>query len=412
MEFIIDLRIADTAVNGRFIIFLFKHGNRVGQTDINRRNLVSLLLHIHKVSVSVRVAFHIDRLCGVILGSQTDSCTVGKTVLVVHSLHIQLDVELLVEEVGVQVNGTCQTLHVRSLQDTVFVCIRHRHTIRHMRNGSGYTYIMVGAESRAEYFILPVGRGFAQSVGLKTILAKLLDHEITEIVCLHHIDRIRLRTDRERAAVVHLHASRLSLLGGNDDNTIGGTRTVNSSSRGIFQNRKRLDVIGVDGRERIAHTFDFGVIDRHPVNNDQRVVAGRHGRTSAHTDRSPGSRSAAVGNHADTCGLTHQQVGSRSSHTFYHLVRIDCHHRAGHVILLHGTITDHHRFLKHHRIILEGHRHTGSSFHFNRLVTDERNHEGRMLRNTQNKVSVQIGNRTDRRIILHNHIRADYGFTR
>ena len=43
-----------------------------------------------------------------------------------------------------------------------------------MRNGSGYTYIMVGAESRAEYFILPVGRGFAQSVGLKTILAKLL----------------------------------------------------------------------------------------------------------------------------------------------------------------------------------------------------------------------------------------------
>ena len=204
-----------------------------------------------------------------------------------------------------------------------------------MRNCSGYTYIMIGTESRTEDFILPVGRGFTQRIGLKAVFAKLLDYKITKVFRLHHINRIRFRTDRERTTVVYLHASRLSFLSGNDNDTIGSTRTVDSSSRGIFQNRKRLDVIGMNSRERVAHTLDLGVIDR----------------------------------------LTHQKVGSRGSHTFYHLIRIDCHHRTGYVIFLHGTITNHHRFLKHHRIFMESYRHAGSGFHFNRLITDERNYK-------------------------------------
>ena len=146
-----------------------------------------------------------------------------------------------------------------------------------MRNCSGYTYIMIGTESRTEDFILPVGRGFTQRIGLKAVFAKLLDYKITKVFRLHHINRIRFRTDRERTTVVYLHTSRLPFLSGNDNDTIGSTRTVDSSSRGIFQNRKRLDVIGMNCRERVAHTLDLGVIDRHSVNNDQRIVAGRHG---------------------------------------------------------------------------------------------------------------------------------------
>ena len=63
----------------------------------------------------------------------------------IDTLHIQLDIQMLIEKLRIEVNGTRQTIHVRGLDDTVLVSIAYGHAVRHVGQRAGETDVMIGA---------------------------------------------------------------------------------------------------------------------------------------------------------------------------------------------------------------------------------------------------------------------------
>ena len=76
------------------------------------------------------------RLCRVVLRSQIHSAHVGETVGGVDALHVQLNVQVLVKELWIEADGTCQTVHVGSLDDTVLIGVAYRYAVGHIGQGS------------------------------------------------------------------------------------------------------------------------------------------------------------------------------------------------------------------------------------------------------------------------------------
>ena len=100
---------------------------------------------------------------------------------------------------------------------------------------------MVVADTSAEHFLLPIG--------VATLVVSVVDivlrYIVTDIVGRSHIEGLRDFVECNIAIVADIRTLGLAAaLGGDDDNTIGCLRTVDSGSGSIAEHIDRLDIIG------------------------------------------------------------------------------------------------------------------------------------------------------------------------
>ena len=85
---------------------------------------------------------------------------------------VEVEGEVLVEERGIQVHRSGHTMHTVGLNDTITHGITQRETVGHILHATGYREVMVGRNSGAVNFILPVGVIEAEPLGLVITVAE------------------------------------------------------------------------------------------------------------------------------------------------------------------------------------------------------------------------------------------------
>ena len=100
-----------------------------------------------------------------------------------------------------------------------------------------------------------------------------------------HIHHLRTGLHTVGSIEVYLQTALLSLLGSDDDDTIGCTGTIDGCRRSILQHSHTLDIRWVDHTEEVAAvTRDTTLLQWHTIEHDKRVVAGIQRSTTTHTD--------------------------------------------------------------------------------------------------------------------------------
>ena len=141
------------------------------------------------------------------------------------------------------------------------------------------------------------------------------------------------------------HIAGLALLGGNEDNTVGTTGTVNGAGCGVLEDVDALDVGGVQGADAAAgHAVD-----------DVEGFIGTDGTHTAdvHIVTRAGLAGFAHDAHTGGGGLHGAQgVGGVQ---FGEVVTLYLHRGAGNEFLLLGTVTHHHHFFQKLAVFLKHH---------------------------------------------------------
>ena len=172
----------------------------------------------------------------------------------------------IVGHVGIDIHTEGVTLVVEAFQYTLLAHVVTRDEIFHLLGTTinGDVVILDDTSLRCEV-VEPVGL-FAGSLilGFVGILHIVIKHCLTRVLCsrvlitlshLRTIGEVKLLGkvfNTEVAVVAHRRLTVLTVLGGNQNNTIGTVRTVDSGSRGILQDFHGLDIVGVDIVERTA----------------------------------------------------------------------------------------------------------------------------------------------------------------
>ena len=101
---------------------------------------------------------------------------------------------------------------------------------------------MVVADGCTQHFILPVGVGTTVLQGY-TVLGGI----VTQVGSTGHIVLLQNVVDSYIAIVRYIGLLLSTFLGGDDDNTVGGFRTVDGGSGSIAQYVDALDIIRSNG---------------------------------------------------------------------------------------------------------------------------------------------------------------------
>ena len=225
--------------------------------------------------------FIINRFSRVKESCSSDCFTIGKTSLVNSSLYVDINRQMFVEELRAQINRSCISVIIRSLQCTFFSIVTQRNAERQEANFSGYSYVMVSAKTCLEDLILPISRLFRiltyQSSGCITYSSTcgiLLSNSLTERCSIHSFDTLIRVFCGKGSRIANLNLVLCTFLSGNDDDTVRSTRTVNCGSRSIFQHGESLNVVRVDSSKSIRCTRSCIVRGRNSVDDNQRVIAG------------------------------------------------------------------------------------------------------------------------------------------
>ena len=192
----------------------------------------------------------------------------------------------------------------------------------------------------------------SQTLVCRRVFAVIVLDEINVFRSVHHVQLLGNGAYRNRTIVRNLRLlTAAALLCGDDDDTVGTTRTVDGGSRCVLQHCEALDIVRIDKRERVVHTLSVIVIHRHAVDNNKRVVAGGKRSTATNTDLCTVSRSTGCRVDVHTGNLTLDHVLGRSDDTMIFLIRLEGCDRTGKVVLLSHTITDDHHFVKSLRVV-------------------------------------------------------------
>ena len=214
-------------------------------------------------------------LCGVKVNGCTNSSTVSILSLGIHTLSIQVQVQVVIKERRIEVQSSCDTLEVRGLDDTLLICITYRNTIREIFEGSRHRDIVIMAESSTIDFILPVRACCTKCLVRNTFRSIHILNKSTIFIAIHHVKRLLTHTDGSATGIRDCGLGVLaSFLGCDNDDTIRTTATIDSSSRSILQNVERLNVLRIDHRKGVGKTLHTFVIHCQTINNNQRVVRG------------------------------------------------------------------------------------------------------------------------------------------
>ena len=91
-----------------------------------------------------------------------------------------------------------------------------------------------------------------RSVVVQSVVDRSFVHEVGILVSIEALHDFRDLRKTEVSREFNFGSSRFTFFRCNQDNTVGSTRTVDSRCRSIFKNIDRLDIVGVNQRQRIG----------------------------------------------------------------------------------------------------------------------------------------------------------------
>ena len=311
---------------------------------------------IHTISISIvvivagRAHFVVEHPCRLIIsldGRLHEQCTaehVGH--VAIKALHILRSVgDSHVVLVGVRVDkagaeldelglhgivhthGEALEVRTGTFQSSFLVEVVETHIISIMCATTTEVHIVVLADTCLEHFIEPVSIGTVLEVihaivsrgvstwegcaGIFTGLTQIM----AVLVGIHHIvDTVGNLVDTEVAFVIYLQRLVfLSALGSDDNHTVGGTRTVDSASRSIFQHLDGSNVVGREVTDGGSHGHTVDDIERSRA-AERTDTADSHGGV--------GTR-LSVGSDLHTCHLTFEHGGDVGVGYTFQFISID-----------------------------------------------------------------------------------------
>ena len=381
------------------VVFQFEHGERVGgvfgvglsrPVGIAEGGTVRHVLIVTAGELAVGVAFfEIDGLRWVHGQGSAHSTHVGIAVLRSHVFGIEVHAEVVVEEGRREIDGGGETFKCAGLERTFLVGVAKADAIGQEAQAAVDGEVMVVADGGLEDFVLPVGVGSAEGQG--GFAAEAVLHVLTELVAAKNVKFLRHGSDADATVVGDLRAAVLAtFLGGDDDDTVGGTRTVDGSGGGILQHGEAGDVFRIDHCQGVGKTLHAFVVHGETVDDDERVVGGVERRTTADADGSVGTRRTTRGGDIDTGNLTNEHVLRIGRDALGHFVGFDGGHRTGGVCLLHFGVADHHRLVE-GGVVFKGDDNGAVGFHVGHFVADVAHANHRAGLHVEAEVTVHVG---------------------
>ena len=221
-----------------------------------------------------------------------------------------------------------------------------------------------------------------------------------------------------RTIILYTDLVLISLLGRNQDNTVGSTATIEGRGSRTFQYGHRLDIVWIDGRDTItevitaafASTAKVCIIQRHTIHHIERLVVACHFciTTKEYTGRTRSTTSGVL--HYETSHLTRKRIDDigflrlGEFLTLHFLQSI----AEGLAVSFDTEGGDNH-LIQGLTILMHRDFHAISSFHGHRLVTDIAHFERSSRLAIQRKVTIHIGNGTVG-CTGHLHASANQGF--
>ena len=204
-------------------------------------------------------------------------------------------------------------------------------------------------------------------------------------VCIEHVELLGYRVDRHIRIKGNFQLSFLSVLGRNDDYTIGGHRTVNGSGGTIFQDFHGFDILRIDGVD----------VTRIPVDDVKRLIV-THSLDTTDFYRNACTCITSRFQNAYTGNFTLQCFGCAGSGTLHQIFRFHRRNGTGHITLLHRTVTYDYDFIQHFRIIFQCYFDVLLPVEGNFLgyITHIRDYHSCFGRDCQRKVAVNVGDAT------------------
>ena len=224
------------------------------------------------------------------------------------------------------------------------------------------------------------------------------------------------RSEAERTAIVDAGCALLTLLGGNQHDTIGGTGTVDSC-RSILQHGYALNLRSVEIVESLSTEVLRHVAYLHVVRIDiavddvQRLLSGRtnltEGADITDTHRGALSGAAVTATDAQTVHQSAQRRGQTGIGQVLHIVHVDRGDGARQVSFLLCAVTHYDHFLQ--RLLVFFQLNSAAGLHRLRQVADVTDDHSAVLRCLNRIVTIKVGDGC-RFCSLHGHCSSDDGF--
>ena len=281
----------------------------------------------------------------------------------VSALHVGVDGEEIVEELGGKVDRTCHAVHACVAHDTVVAGVAHSHAVGEDACGTAYREGVVVRERCAGHLFLPVGVCVAEALVLCALFAIVFADIIAELACIHHVEVVARGVHKEVGGEVHLRLAALAGLGGDDNHTVRRTATVDSGCRSRLKDRDSLDILGVNEREGVRRTCHALVVHRHTVDNDKRCCGCVERCTASDSDVCSAGGVTAIGVYHHTGACANKEVLRCGCEAGLDVGGLHHAQRAGGVGFLHCTIAHNHEFAHGDGVGLEVHGDVGAVIH-------------------------------------------------
>ena len=225
-----------------------------------------------------------------------------------------------------------------------------------------------------------------------TVILGCLPVGTAPLLCTEDIERTGNSLNSCIVADVDSHLTLLATLGSNDNDTIGGTATIDRSRRSILQDLNRLNVGRIQGVEILCRGYAINDIER---------VAAIDGCHTTHTDGRTAATRRCIGHNVDTRQFALHgvhDVGVTLAHGAFHV-----HHcyRSSQVSLTLDLITGDDDLCQLGCVILHGHLHAVSGRQLLLIIANIAKHQSCAGSDFQPEVAVKVGHSTIAGTLFH-----------
>ena len=286
MYLIVELEVTHSAVSAAIVDVVVGRGERVHACH----SVGASCGHPVPIAVAdlrlVDIALSVSEIHGLgrIEGKGAAHRVVGPIGLLIYSLCVQVYAQVVVQELGRHADVDVSSLVVTHLDGSLVEVVAHAHAEGEPA-ARVEADIVVGIDTYTVYKALPISviQSSVNSQQVSRFRTVLLD-VCGESLSVHHLDGVLVLLCGYASAVADVQTLALALLGGDDDHTVGCPGTVDGGCGSVLEHGVGLDVVGVDGSQRITHSGTTFLGHRHTVDDDERVVGSGKGSGSSDSD--------------------------------------------------------------------------------------------------------------------------------
>ena len=390
-EAVVRIEAADGTVDFACGVIVVKQSGRIPRGTVDRDAVGIGRLIVAEESI----AAGIHRRAGIVRGTAPDGLRIGKTVVAASAFQIDVQLEAVIQEHGSERDAAGVAGHVVGPQYTVLAARTERQTVRYRTSPAGDAEVVVRSESGMEYFFVPVGVDTVVEQRLLAVIA-VSAHQTVQLVTCNHVSRPGGSLEGVRRGERDLRADGTgALLGGDDDDTVGGTRSVDGRRGRILEDGHALDVVRIDETQEVSAAGNRPAdLHGHAIEDNQRVVGRIERRTATDADRTAGRRRTAAADNLHTAHLAVDKCLGRIDDTLVEILAVHTRHRTGQVALALYAVADDDCLLQNMfvRFKRDGKRSAGRNLHRLRLVADVGNLKlGDPPVHIKGKTSVKVG---------------------